>query len=453
MIQKRDEFLRQTQHLTLPLTNLRGVGAKRAGMLARKGLHSILDLLFFMPIRYQDRTRLTPIDDAEEGLPLLVKGEIIRSREERYFPSRKRLFKIHLKGERSRLELLWFQYKKPYLSRLADSSKILMAYGVIRCNRGHRQMIHPEITPLNDEYAKTGLGFYPVYSTVDGISANILRSMVKNALDNYLDAIVDPIPEDIIRRIGLPDLASAIKFVHFPSKEYAPDCLSQFNTPFHRRLIFDRFFLVMLVIAFRKRFRERTSSGVYDVSSSLMNELKNFFPFQLIPDQINAIEDVIRDLTSGRPMNRLLMGDVGCGKTVVAVVAAYIATLNNDQVSFMVPTQVLAKQHFEYFSNLSDVMGFRPVLLTGRLKAPERQKIYEQIETGECNLVIGTQALIQEKIVYDKLGLIIIDEQHRFGVRQRAMMDRKGRHPHQLIMTATPIPRTLLSGRFPVAEV
>ena len=443
MIQKRDEFLRQTQNLTLPLTRLKGVGIKRADMLAQKGLHSILDLLLFMPIRYQDRTRITPIDDAEVGSPLLVKGEIIYGGEERSPRSRKRLFKIYLRGKRSRLELLWFQYNKPYLSSLTDSAKALTAYGVIRYNRGQKQMVHPEITSLDDKDAEAALGYYPVYSAVNGLSAQLLRSMIRNALDGYLDAIVDPIPEEIIRRIGLPDLASAIKFVHFPPKKYAPDLLAQLNTPFHKRLIFDRFFLVMLIIAFRKRFRERTSCDAYEVSSSLINDLENLFPFQMTADQISAIKDVIRDMTSGRPMNRLLMGDVGCGKTIVAVIAAYLATLNNDQVSIMVPTQVLANQHFEYFSSLSDLMGFRPVLLTGRLKATERRKICEKIAAGEYNLIIGTQALIQEKIVYAKLGLVIIDEQHRFGVRERATLDRKGRYPHQLIMTATPIPRTL----------
>ena len=243
MIQKKDEFLRQTQNLTLPLTRLKGVGIKRADRLARKGLHSILDLLLFMPLRYQDRTRITPIDDAEEGPPLLVKGEIIGNGEERYFRSRKRLFKIRLKGERETLDLLWFHYKKPYLTSLAGSSKALMAYGVIRCNRGQKQMIHPEIAPLDNKNVDGGLGYYPVYSAVDGISANILRSMIRNALDGYLGAVVDPIPGEIIQRIGLPDLASAIEFVHFPSKKYGPDLLAQFKTPFHKRLIFDRFFL------------------------------------------------------------------------------------------------------------------------------------------------------------------------------------------------------------------
>ena len=172
-------------------------------------------------------------------------------------------------------------------------------------------MIHPEIAPLDNKNVDGGLGYYPVYSAVDGISANILRSMIRNALDGYLGAVVDPIPGEIIQRIGLPDLASAIEFVHFPSKKYGPDLLAQFKTPFHKRLIFDRFFWVMLIIAFRKRFRERISGDVYTVPSSLMNDLKKIFPFQMTADQVSAIEDVIHDMTCGRPMNRLLMGDVG----------------------------------------------------------------------------------------------------------------------------------------------
>ena len=163
----------------------------------------------------------------------------------------------------------------------------------------------------------------------------------------------------------------------------------------------------------------------------------------MTPDQMLAIEDMVKDLTRGRPMNRLLLGDVGCGKTVVAVVAAYLAVRNNYQVAIMVPTQVLANQHFEYFSGLSDVMGFRPVLLTSRLKTAERRKDYEKIGGGAYNLVVGTQSLIQKKMSFANLGLVIIDEQHRFGVRERALMDQKGPNPHQLIMTATPIPRTM----------
>jgi ATP-dependent DNA helicase RecG len=443
MSRKKDEHLRQIQNLTLPVTCLKGVGAKRAELLAQKGLHSILDLLFFTPIRYQDRTRITPIHEAEEGLPLLVKGKVVRGGEERFFKSRKRLFKIQLMGEKNSLELLWFQFRKPHLSRLTAPSTELLAYGVIRRNRGVRQMIHPEITLLENGEAAEALGYFPVYSAIEGISANMIRAMIRSALECYLQTIIDPIPREITRRLGLPDLAKAIENVHFPLKKYSMERLAKFDTPFHKRLDFDRFFLVMLIIAFRKKSRLRKSGDIYAVSKGLIKDMEKYFPFKLTPDQVSAIEDVVNDLTSGRPMNRLLLGDVACGKTVVAVVAAFLAARNNYQVAVMVPTQVLANQHFEYFSSLSDDMEFRPILLTGRLKKPDRHKIYQKIKTGEYNLIIGTQSLIQGNILFANLGLVIIDEQHRFGVRERALMDQKGRNPHQLIMTATPIPRTM----------
>jgi ATP-dependent DNA helicase RecG len=443
MPRRRDEHLRQIQNLTLPVTHLKGIGAKRAEMLARKGLQTILDLLFFAPIRYQDRTRITPIHAAEEGVPLLVKGEVIRGGEERFFQRRKRLFKIQLRGEESSLELLWFQYRKPHMNRLALPATELLAYGVIRQNRGRRQMIHPDITLLEKGAAAESLGYCPVYSATEGISANMMRTIIRSALDGYLQAIIDPIPREVTHRLGLPNLTEAIKNVHFPPKKMVMDHLAQFDTPFHKRLNFDRFFLVMLIIAFRKKTRLRRSGDIYDVSTGLMKDLEKFFPFKMTPDQLRAIKDVAKDLTSGRPMNRLLLGDVACGKTVIAVVAAYLAARNNFQTAVMVPTQVLANQHFEYFSGLPDAMKFRPVLLTGQISAPERRKIYQKIAAGDYNVIIGTQSLIQEKIRFANLGFVIIDEQHRFGVRERALMDLKGQNPHQLIMTATPIPRTM----------
>jgi len=443
MIRRKDEHLRRIQNLSMPVTCLKGIGAKRADILARKGLQTILDLLFFIPMRYQDRTGITPIRDAEEGMPLQVKGKVIRGGEERFFQGRKRLFKIELMGEESSLELLWFQYRKPHMNRLALPETELLAYGTMTRNRGRRQMIHPDITLLEKGATAEALGYFPVYSATEGISANMMRTMIRSALDGYLQAIIDPIPRGITRRLGLPDLAEAIKYVHFPPKKIVMDRLAQFDTPFHKRLNFDRFFLVMLIIAFRKKSRLRRSGDIYDVSTGLMKDLEKFFPFNLTPDQVRVIKDVVKDLTSGRPMNRLLLGDVACGKTVVAVVAAYLAARNNYQTAVMVPTQVLANQHFEYFSGLSEAMGFRPVLLTGRLKTAERRRIYEKIAAGEYNVIIGTQSLIQEKIKFANLGFVIIDEQHRFGVRERALMDQKGKNPHQLIMTATPIPRTM----------
>jgi len=446
MTTKRDAPLRQIQKLTLRLTCLKGVGPKRARRLAEKGLHTILDLLFFTPFRYEDRTRISPISKTEEGDPVLVKGRVVSGREEKFYPSRKRLFKITIRDKESRLELIWFHYKKPHLTKYTTSGMELLAYGRIQINRRQRQMIHPEVTLLDAHGAQSaiaGLGFYPVYPAIQGISANILRSMIRTALDHYLTDLIDPVPGEITSRLGLPNLAGAIKYAHFPSEESAFDQLNQFDTPFHKRLIFDRFFLVMLTMAFRKRFKERRTSPSFSTPSGLMEDLKSFFPFRLIPHQMRAIEDMVKDFTMGKCMNRLLLGDVGCGKTVVAAVAAYISIHNNHQVAIMVPTQELANQHFEYFLNLSPKMGFRPVLLTGKLKKAERQDIYDSIGNGRYDLIIGTQSLIQEGLRFAKLGLVVIDEQQRFGVRDRALMDRKGKNPHILVMTATPIPRTL----------
>jgi ATP-dependent DNA helicase RecG len=446
MTAKKDAPLRQIQKLTLPLTSLKGVGPKRAKLLAQKGLNTVLDLLFFTPFRYEDRTQISPLSTAEDGIPVLVKGTVVSGREERFYPSRKRPFKVVIRDEESRLDLLWFQYKKPHLTKYAIPGLELIAYGRIQIHRGQRQMVHPELILPDAQGAPSGeggLGFYPVYPAIPGISANLLRLMIRKTLNEHLGAVIDPIPEEIAGRLGLPHLSDALEHVHFPSEESSFDALNRYDTPFHRRLIFDRFFLVMLTMAFRKKFKETKTSPTFSIPSGLRDDLKEFFSFRLTSHQMGAVEDVVSDFTAGRCMNRLLLGDVGCGKTVIAAVAAHICIRNDHQVAIMVPTQELANQHFEYFLNLAPKMAFRPVLLTGKLKKSERQNVYEKIENGKYNLVIGTQSLIQKRLRFARLGLVIIDEQQRFGVRDRASMDRKGENPHVFVMTATPIPRTL----------
>jgi ATP-dependent DNA helicase RecG len=446
MIAQKDAPLRQIQKLTLPLTRLKGVGPKRAAYLAQKGIYTVLDLLFFVPFRYEDRTQISPIGEAEEGRRVLVKGTVVSGREERFFPSHKRLFKVVLRDKEGRLDLLWFHYKKPHLTQYAKPGLELLAYGRIQVHRGQKQMVHPEIVlPDSQEVQseKGGLGFYPVYPAVPGISANLLRSMIRRALDAHLTALVDPVPDEIIGRLGLPHLPVALQQTHFPSEDSVIEDLNQFHTLSHKRLIFDRFFLVMLTMAFRKRFKETRTSPTFAIPSGLMDDLKAFFPFRLTSHQMRAVEEMVTDFTTGKCMNRLLLGDVGCGKTVIAAVAAHICIRNNHQVAIMVPTQELANQHFEYFLDLAPKMGFRPVLLTGKLKRSERQEVYEGIKKDGYNLVIGTQSLIQKGLHFARLGLVVIDEQQRFGVRDRASMEGKGSNPHILVMTATPIPRTL----------
>jgi ATP-dependent DNA helicase RecG len=439
----RDTHLKSIQNLTLPVSTLKGVGPKRAGSFALKGIRTILDLLFLTPIRYEDRTKITPIQEVPEGTPVQVQGQVVFGKEERFFRSRRKIFRIMIRDEGAGLELLWFNYKKPHLDAMAAPGSTLLAYGSVTWNHGRRQMVHPEVVKHAPGAPGELLGFYPVYPGVEGLSSAMLRSLMMKALQGHLSSIIDPVPARLAESLGLPSLEEALRSVHFPPKSCSFADLNSLQTAFHKRLLFDRFFLVMLTIAFRKRDRERRTGLTLTLSSEGREAAARFFPFTFTPDQTRAVQDILHDLSSGRPMSRLLMGDVGCGKTAVAAVAAYACVQNGRQAAIMAPTQVLASQHFESFSELSEKMGFRLVLLTGTLKKGEREDAYRKIKEGDYNLVIGTQSLIQEDLVFRNLSLVIIDEQHRFGVRDRALIDRKGTNPHLLVMTATPIPRTL----------
>ena len=439
----RDTHLKSIQNLTLPVSTLKGVGPKRAGSFALKGIRTILDLLFLTPIRYEDRTKITPIQEVPEGTPVQVQGQVVFGKEERFFRSRRKIFRIMIRDEGAGLELLWFNYKKPHLDAMAAPGSTLLAYGSVTWNHGRRQMVHPEVVKHAPGAPGELLGFYPVYPGVEGLSSAMLRSLMIKALQGHLSSIIDPVPARLAESLGLPSLEEALRSVHFPPKSCSFADLNSFQTAFHKRLLFDRFFLVMLTIAFRKRDRERRTGLNLTLSSEGREAAARFFPFTFTLDQTRAVQDILHDLSSGRPMSRLLMGDVGCGKTAVAAVAAYACVQNGRQAAIMAPTQVLASQHFESFSELSGKMGFRLVLLTGTLKKGEREDAYRKIKEGDYNLVIGTQSLIQEDLVFRNLSLVIIDEQHRFGVRDRALIDRKGTNPHLLVMTATPIPRTL----------
>lgn len=438
---RETRYLKQVQPLTLPVSALNGVGPKRALHFARKNIHTLLDLFFFMPLRYEDRTSVRLIDDCRDGEPALVQGKVFDGGEERFFPRKTRLFRIRLKDGSGELELVWFNYRKPHLVRFAAQGLSLCVYGTVRMNRGRPQMAHPELWV--SENSGDAFGYYPVYSSVEGVSPPLLRRTIRKALDEHLDTLTDPVPGEITAALGLPPLEEAVRHVHFPPRDSLLSDLASKRTPHHRRLLFDRFFLVMLTIAFRRRARHRQPGSVWRCPPEFADNPSVFFPFTLTSDQHRAFQEILRDFGSGKPMNRLLLGDVGCGKTAVAALAARVAVMNGAQVALMAPTQVLASQHFDSFSSVAPAMGFRPVLLTSALGKADRERAYEEILKGTCNLVIGTQSLIRQEVTFFNMGLAVIDEQHRFGVRERALMDQKGTNPHQLVMTATPIPRTL----------
>lgn len=443
MVRKRDIPFSPVQSLTRPLTELRGVGPKRAACLAKKGLHTALDLLYFTPIRYEDRTRTCPLHLAETDCAVLVKGEVLRGGEEGLPSRRGRLFKIHIADQGHVLELVWFRFRRPHLAGFAEPGLKLIAYGPITTKRGRRQMIHPEIAISDGRGDRHLLGFYPVYSRVEGLSPAALRSIIQSALEAFLKEVLDPVPTEVRKRLGLPSLGETLRDVHGPAAESSIETLNRWASPSHRRLLFDRFFTVMLAIAFRRQLRARATARSLGIPSRLFDILREAFAFELTAQQRGAVEDLLGDMGKTRPMNRLLLGDVGCGKTVVAAAASFVTVMNQRQVALMVPSQILADQHMAYFSAVSPALGFRPVLLSAGLRRAAQEDVREKIREGHFNLVIGTQALIQEGVFFADLGLVVIDEQHRFGVRERALLDRKGRSPHRLVMTATPIPRTL----------
>ena len=435
--------LNEIPELNRPLTSLKGIGPKRAELMAEKGLHTILDLLFFTPIRYEDRSRVFPINETGVGMPALVRGEVVSGGESRFFRSGKRLFKITVRDKTAELVLIWFRYKKAHLNRFTRQHLEITAYGKIQKNRGKIQMFHPDIA-LVDHDSETGTqGFYPVYPSIKGISGQTMRAAIRAAIDQYAEDLADSFPKETAQRLDLPEIKEAIRHIHIPPERASFDLFNRFQTKYHRRLTFDRFFHVMIRIAFRKKYRKTRAGPVFSIPKDLLHRTKECFPFVLTGDQVKAIQEIFQDLNNVSPMNRLLQGDVGCGKTVVAAAAIYAAIFNDWQVAVMAPTQVLAQQHHLYFSNFSEKMGLRSVLLAGGLKKADRLAAYAMIKNGEYNLIIGTHALIQESLSFARLGLVVIDEQHRFGVTQRAMLDQKGENPNLLIMTATPIPRTL----------
>lgn len=427
--------------LCIPVSDLKGVGPKRAELLANKGINTVLDLFYFIPKGYEDRSKTIPFNELEDGKPAFVKGEVVWSGEEKLFRSRKKLYKIIVREGIRNLELVWFNLNKAYFSSISVPGLEVTAYGITKFSGSRMQMFHPDVS-IPDDTAEAP-AFLPVYSAIDGLSNRILRSIIKTALDQYLDLFIEPVPVSILEEEELPDLRKTIEQLHFPDIKIDIDLLRNSNTIFHKRIFFDRFLNLMLKIAYEKRQRKKITFPALKINKNVLRGIKDFFPFDLTKDQLQSIKEVRDDLTSGRIMNRLIMGDVGTGKTVIATAAAHMVISNNFQVTLMAPTQLLAEQHMAYVRSLPAEMGFKPVLLTGNLNKSAREEIYTAVKDGDYNIIIGTHALIQDKLIFKDLGLAIIDEQHRFGVRQRSTIIKKGENTHVLSMSATPIPRTI----------
>jgi ATP-dependent DNA helicase RecG len=421
----------------MPLAYARGVGPARARLFERLGLHSVRDLLYHLPRRLEDRSRLRPIADLAHGAVETVQATV--GRVHQFRPRRRRglvITKATLADGTGVLHAVW--YNQPYLARQLTPGRALVLHGRVQRQSGEIQMIAPEFEPLEagEETLHAGR-IVPVYPATEGLSQRVLRTVVFHALDDYGSAIAEWLPERLRARHDLPALETALRQAHFPDTPAAQEAA-------RRRLVYEELLLLQLLLLRQRLDAQAEPRAVrYGNGAELVARFHASLAFPLTGAQRRAVAEITADLARPYPMNRLLQGDVGSGKTLVAASALLFCAGGGAQGALMAPTEILAEQHALTLRRLLRPLGVTVVLLVGGLSRAARQEALQQTADGRADVVIGTHALLEEEVAFQRLGLVVVDEQHRFGVGQRAALRSKGERPDVLVMTATPIPRTL----------
>ena len=412
---------------------LKGVGPARAELLAKLGIRTVSDLLFHFPRSYDDLTNVKPMDSIEAGVLQTVQGEVVEI-EGKELPDGRRITQVVLSDPKGKCVAgIWFNSlmivgKVHYGQQVAFSGKP-------KWYRDHWTMNHPRVQALNDAEAK--LEVVPVYPLTEGLRPEHLREAIRLALAKAGQDVVEHLPTPVRLKREYPPVAEALYQVHFP------DVVPQ-GVQARRRFIYEEFLILQVALGVRRRsVRDRLQAPKLVTTPGIDAHIRKLFPFRLTGDQDRAIASIAKDLASERPMQRLLQADVGAGKTAVAIYALLVAVANKHQAILMAPTEVLAQQHWQTCEQYLAKSRVRRALLTGSISAKERKPMLDDIKAGNIDLVIGTQALIQNDVEFARLGLVVIDEQHKFGVNQRARVKKLGVDPHYLVMTATPIPRTI----------
>lgn len=417
-------------------------------MLEAKGLQTVEDLLIYLPLRYEDRSNLKPISQLAPGEMATVIAEVQSARMSGFKRRNLGLFEATFAdGSSETLQGKWFHGS--YLQNVLAPGMRVALYGKIEFDTysGRLQVMHPEFEILtgDEEEGEAGLHtgrIVPIYEAAAKITTRIFRSLLRRILDE-LPTLPDPLPESIRQRLKLPDRSVAVRTVHFPSLDEDIRLLNAFRSQSHFRLIFEEFFWLETGLAL-KRARARAVEGIaFQLTDRVRDRIKAMLPFKPTNAQKRVLGEIATDMAAPYPMNRLLQGDVGSGKTLVAAEAAVIAIENGYQVALLAPTEILASQHYLSFKELFTKLGYIPILLTGSNTAREKLQLKRLLAEGLAHIAIGTHALLEADVEFHKLGLALIDEQHRFGVMQRLRLYEKGRRPDVLVMTATPIPRTL----------
>ncbi len=420
-----------------------GVGPRRAEQFKKLGIETVEDMLYHLPFRYEDRRTVTPIRQVRSGDVVTVAGEIIHLAERHVGRTRRQILEGVVRDDSGLIALTWFQ-GVAYFSKRYQIGQRGLFHGKVEGQGGATlRIVHPEIEI--DADAGIGQGVLPVYTKPTQMSVAIMRKLVHGGLESFERRVPCVLPPEVVRRGHVVDLRQAFRSLHAPEVGADVEALNSARSVAHRSIVFDELFFLQLGMALRRQGIAREAGRALIEHHNLTDAFRARLPFRFTQAQERVTREIVADLGRDQPMHRLVQGDVGSGKTVVALYAALVAIENDAQAALMAPTELLAEQHFATVSQLAEPLGIRTALLTGQLTRAEKKKLRARIESGEIQLAVGTHALIQEEMKFARLGVGIVDEQHRFGVLQRAALRRLAGDvaPDILLMTATPIPRTL----------
>jgi ATP-dependent DNA helicase RecG len=426
---------------------VKGVGPKLFALLAKKNISTIEDALYFLPRTYLDRRNFQKIAALRAGEDATIMGVIISTGKKSNF-KRRTIFEIAVDDGTQILIAKWFNYSPQYQGALKNKfkngQKVILS-GRVADFRFQKEIHHPDIELIDeeDEISPDFRAIIPVYPLSEGLHQKTLRKIMRTVVDTAFPYIAETLPVGMVTEYSLVSPANALARVHFPDNRDNFHALVNFQSAYHRRLVFEELFYLELGLAMKKKGLARQPGIAMNITSEDMAKFIASLPFSLTAAQQRSLSEILADMNKPFPMNRLIQGDVGSGKTVVALLASLAAIVNGYQAVFMTPTEILAEQHYKTISTLTRSMNIRVVLLTGSQNKVERTEILQSIQSGSAHLVIGTHTLIQDAVEFHRLGLVVIDEQHKFGVMQRAQLKKKGENPDVLVMTATPIPRTL----------
>jgi ATP-dependent DNA helicase RecG len=434
--------------LNTPLTYVKGIGPARAAMLEAKGLATVEDMLAYVPFRYEDRSNMKTIAQLAPGEMATVIAEVRSAKLSGFKRRNLGMFEARF-SDASRAVLVGKWFHGGYLANVLVEGMKVALFGKVEFDSysGEVQMLHPEFEILSGEGEDGEAALHvgrvvPIYEAVGKLTTRVLRTLT-HRIFGELPPEEDHLPQFLRNRLKMPDRWTALRDTHFPPPDSDLRLLNGFRSPAQFRLIFEEFFWLECGVAL-KRSKARLLPGIaFQINDRVRERIKAMLPFKPTDAQKRVIQEIVNDMKEPRPMNRLLQGDVGCGKTIVAAEAAVIAIENGYQVAVLAPTEILAAQHGSYFRQIFSKLGYVTALLTGSFSNREKIQLKRLVAEGLAHVVVGTHALLEKDVEFKKLGLAIVDEQHRFGVMQRLGLVQKGIHPDVLVMTATPIPRTL----------